>query len=249
MTLRRTPPLAIAFALMAAALIATVFATRHTVGEAFSVVSDGQALTDEQAVRADLADLDGMPTSSQLAAVLKDHDDEGVRYIALVDNRAAIIAEAGTAKGAFGPRSRPTRTERPRNRNLEVQHVGGRLRIETPLNYRRFGGGGARWLVIEVEPSDARELRTASDRTMLIAALSALAMLGVAIALVRRELRRQKEASERERRERLASLGEMSAVLAHEIKNPLASLKGNAQLLASALPEGQKPKQKAQRVV
>ncbi|MBV8757282.1 MAG: HAMP domain-containing histidine kinase [Deltaproteobacteria bacterium] len=38
------------------------------------------------------------------------------------------------------------------------------------------------------------------------------------------------------------------AVLAHEIKNPLASLKGNAQLLASTLDEG-KPKQKAVRVV
>jgi two-component system sensor histidine kinase HydH len=48
---------------------------------------------------------------------------------------------------------------------------------------------------------------------------------------------------------RLASLGEMSAVLAHEIRNPLASLKGNAQLLAELLPEGAKPRAKADRVV
>jgi two-component system sensor histidine kinase HydH len=41
----------------------------------------------------------------------------------------------------------------------------------------------------------------------------------------------------------------MSAVLAHEIKNPLASLKGNAQLLASMLPAGEKSKAKADRVV
>jgi two-component system sensor histidine kinase HydH len=41
----------------------------------------------------------------------------------------------------------------------------------------------------------------------------------------------------------------MSAVLAHEIKNPLASLKGNAQLLASALPAGEKSRAKADRVV
>jgi two-component system sensor histidine kinase HydH len=41
----------------------------------------------------------------------------------------------------------------------------------------------------------------------------------------------------------------MSAVLAHEIKNPLASLKGNAQLLASMLPAGEKSKAKAERVV
>jgi len=36
----------------------------------------------------------------------------------------------------------------------------------------------------------------------------------------------------------LAALGEMSAVLAHEIRNPLASLKGHAQLLAERV-EGQ----------
>jgi two-component system sensor histidine kinase HydH len=41
----------------------------------------------------------------------------------------------------------------------------------------------------------------------------------------------------------------MSAVLAHEIKNPLASLKGNAQLLAAMLPAGDKPRSKAERVV
>ncbi|MFT3698987.1 MAG: HAMP domain-containing sensor histidine kinase [Kofleriaceae bacterium] len=248
MTLRRIPPLAIAFALMALALIATVVATRHTVSEAFSAVGDGQALKDEQAVRADLADLDtnGPPTSEQLATVLRDYSDEGVRYIAIVDNHAAILAEAGTAKGVFGARARPTRMERPR-RNLEVQHIGGRLRVETPVMGRRFGGG--RWIIIEVDPSDARDLRAASDRTMLIAAFAALALLGVAIALVRRELRLRAEQGERERRERLASLGEMSAVLAHEIKNPLASLKGNAQLLASTLPDDGKPKQKAQRVV
>jgi two-component system sensor histidine kinase HydH len=41
----------------------------------------------------------------------------------------------------------------------------------------------------------------------------------------------------------------MSATLAHEIKNPLASLKGNAQLLARMLPAGEKPRAKADRVV
>jgi two-component system sensor histidine kinase HydH len=41
----------------------------------------------------------------------------------------------------------------------------------------------------------------------------------------------------------------MSAVLAHEIRNPLASLKGNAQLLAERLPDGSREKSRAERVV
>jgi two-component system sensor histidine kinase HydH len=51
-----------------------------------------------------------------------------------------------------------------------------------------------------------------------------------------------KEDSQRKRLEedrRLASLGQMSAVLAHEIRNPLASLKGNAQLLEKLVQPGE----------
>jgi two-component system sensor histidine kinase HydH len=52
-----------------------------------------------------------------------------------------------------------------------------------------------------------------------------------------------------EEQRRLALLGEMSAVLAHEIRNPLASLKGHAQLLAERMSEGTPEKRKADRVV
>jgi two-component system sensor histidine kinase HydH len=52
-----------------------------------------------------------------------------------------------------------------------------------------------------------------------------------------------------EEQRRLAILGEMSAVLAHEIRNPLASLKGHAQLLAERMTEGSPEKRKADRVV
>jgi two-component system sensor histidine kinase HydH len=59
------------------------------------------------------------------------------------------------------------------------------------------------------------------------------------------------EATERrmEEHRRLTLLGEMSAVLAHEIRNPLASLKGHAQLLVERLDDGSAERRKAARVV
>src|SRR5262249_45385570 len=74
-------------------------------------------------------------------------------------------------------------------------------------------------------------------------------LIVVAGVLVRWILKREALERQLAHERRLASLGEMSAVLAHEIKNPLASLKGNAQLLAEQLPAGEKPRAKADRVV
>lgn len=64
------------------------------------------------------------------------------------------------------------------------------------------------------------------------------------------QLRRQELAARTlERERRLAQLGEMSAVLAHEMRNPLASLKGHAQLLVEQLPQGTREAKKAERIV
>ncbi|MBP7126466.1 HAMP domain-containing histidine kinase [Myxococcota bacterium] len=69
-----------------------------------------------------------------------------------------------------------------------------------------------------------------------------IASLAIAMALeaTRRRARRAVEAfealqEESRRREVLARLGEMSAVLAHEVRNPLAALKGHLQLLQEDL--------------
>ncbi|MGE5185277.1 MAG: sensor histidine kinase [Acidobacteriota bacterium] len=242
----RVPPLSIAFALMAAALVATTWSTRSAVTDAFDSVRDGQALTAEQAVRADLADLGGPPSADDLQTIVHDRQKDGLRYLALVDNHGSVVAAAGAAR-VTQPATPPARGERP----VQVTRVGDRVRIEMRAAFRRAWGSALRgwWVVMELEPSEALALEHVASRTLWIGALAALTLLGVALALVRRELRRHAEERAREHERRLASLGEMSAVLAHEIKNPLASLKGNAQLLAAMLPEGDKPRGKADRVV
>lgn len=229
MSARRVPPLAVAFALIAAALVATTWVTRDAVNAAFTTARDGEARAIVQAVRGDLAELEA-PDAAQLAALMKDHP--GLRYIGLLDGRGRVVASAGTALAGEGRVGR-----------RQIIHIGGRIRIEMPMPFRRARPG----FVIEVEPLEANQLRGSADISLAIGGIAALVMLGVAIALVRRELQRRAEEQLREREKRLAALGEMSAVLAHEIKNPLASLKGNAQLLASGVED--KHKRKAERVV
>ncbi len=182
---------------------------------------------------------------------------------AVETDRAAPGAPRSPAREGRGPRGRLVlreilrETAPPRTALLP----GGRVRVVLPVGLfgamhpmpgdaGPHGRRGPVWhAVIEVEPVQANALREAAGLSWGIGALAAASLLAVAIVLVRREARRHADERERERQRRLASLGEMSAVLAHEIRNPLASLKGNAQLLAQMLPAGDKPRAKAQRVV
>lgn len=243
---RRVTPLAgwsvvVVFLLLGTALLATVWTTRASVLDASAAVGRGQARELAQTVRNNLADLEGPPTTEDLEDILREHADEGLTYLRLTDARSLETLEAGTpVAGAGGV---------PIGSGRQIEEVGGRLRLQSRTARRMRDGGRDRSLLLEVDPTQANALRSSATLTLGVGALAAAGLLGVAFVLVRREARRHAEERARERERRLASLGEMSAILAHEIKNPLASLKGNAQLLAALLPEGEKPRAKAQRVV
>jgi len=104
-------------------------------------------------------------------------------------------------------------------------------------------------LTVEIEPRLSPGLRRDALRTMLAATVTAVLFLLLGLALRRLVAEREVSARRAARNQHLASLGEMSAVLAHEIRNPLASLKGHAQLLHESLSEGDESQEKIERIV
>jgi two-component system sensor histidine kinase HydH len=104
-------------------------------------------------------------------------------------------------------------------------------------------------MVLEFEPSLAVELRARATTTLISSTVAAVLLVGAAGIFARRARRADDLMERLAQSERLAALGTMSAVLAHEIKNPLAALKGNAQLLVEGLDEGTRPRAQADRVV
>ena len=104
-------------------------------------------------------------------------------------------------------------------------------------------------IVIEYEPLLALQIAADSRRAFALAAIVTGVLLAVAFGYWRLSVRHEAAQLRMEQQKRLGMLGEMSAVLAHEIRNPLASLKGNAQLLAERLPADGTDRRRADRIV
>jgi len=163
------------------------------------------------------------PERSTLAALLEEQAAAGLRYVAIFDPQARVIAgpppppPGRTGRGATGA------SEPPRRPRLTI--------------------------AIEFEPLVARQLSAQAARALGFGVVAAFGLMAVAL-LFSRQLLRQEAAERRfENQRRLAVLGEMSSVIAHELRNPLASLKGHAQLLAERLPADGRERKKAERIV
>ena len=108
-------------------------------------------------------------------------------------------------------------------------------------------------IIIEFETPLVANLKQSMQRTHLTALAATIVLLLLALFLTRNAIRLRKLEWRAERERQLALLGEMSAVVAHELRNPLAALKGHSQLLVElltqALPPGSREQSKAERIV
>jgi len=108
-------------------------------------------------------------------------------------------------------------------------------------------------IAIEFEAPVVSGLARSVERTATAGYVAVLFLLASGFVLARYLARQAEAARVASRQQRLVALGEMSAVMAHELRNPIASLKGNAQLLLETLDPtldaGRRQHDKAARVV
>lgn len=234
-------------ALAVLSLGTTVFIAQRALSEASDVVVRGEGDSLVSAVVSDLAEDGNPPTSALLERELKAQEPAGLRYVALVDRDGKAMAEAGTAQMADS-------VLHPG----ESMVLGRRVRLMSHLFPPRHGAppkpradrppGPPPLLVVEFEPPVIQKLRSDLTRISVVAAVAGTVLLAFAIAWSRSASRLATIERQAAREQRLVALGSMSSVMAHELRNPLASLKGHAQLLVEDLEEG-KNKTKAERVV
>ena len=195
------------------------------------------------------------PSSETLRLFLEESAPAGLRYAALVQGGEARH-QAGVPAAPPGPQDLPLG---------EVQWVGeGVVRFAVPARPSRRpmpppppqqGDGrrprGRAAYVIEFEPRAYPRLLNDARRTLALGTVTASTVVLLAALAFWTMRRRHVLEKEAERAQHLAALGEMSAVLAHEIRNPLATVKGNAQLLVEELAPGgsERARAKATRVV
>jgi two-component system sensor histidine kinase HydH len=252
---------------MGVALLATVWTTNRAVQDASSTLVRGQSTILFDAVRTRLyaAGSDG-PDAADLSATLAALSPHGLRWLALLDDQGNPTSQAGAPAVAIAPGAllglepgvpsdaggrarvvfrRPDRLPKDAKNAKDTKDAkddSARARAEGRSR-------GPAPLAIEFEPTSARELLAAGRRTLTLGALAAGGFLAIGLWLVRWFLKHEQLERHFEQERRLAGLGRMSAVLAHEIRNPLASLKGNAQLLARGLPQGEPQRAKADLLV
>jgi two-component system sensor histidine kinase HydH len=240
--------------LAALALAATALLAQRALSNACDVVVRGDGDTLITGVVVDLWQTEPEITPATLARLIAKHGAQGLRYVSLRDRQDHhVIVEAGESAIAEAPYL-PGDIVRQGRRARLVALIPPRSETRAGGDPQRAPPGPAQLrpfprphLVVEFEPPLIERLRTDLRRISLVAVLAALVLVAFAVALSRTSTRLWKARQHAETERRLVELGRASAVIAHELRNPLAALKGHAQLLAEDLAEPSR--MKAARIV
>lgn len=106
----------------------------------------------------------------------------------------------------------------------------------TPVGYIAKNGTMDRQLLFEFAPVEALQLFGGAVKNLTVSIFTSVLLLIATLFYLRFSLAAERLEKQESKRKRLAALGEMTAVLGHELRNPLTSLKGHAQLLKEGLP-------------
>lgn len=187
-----------------------------------------------------------------LQEILTDTRSNGVGYLAVLDQSNTIVAKAGEpAPSTTWAKSKPIRIGP--NRQI-ANRTDFEIRFILPLldghgrglhgmgpgpgmggrSYRRDMANDR--LLIELQSPTAKILFARAQLSLLANSTATIVLFLLAAIFWRLSLRAEATESQLARDRQLKTLGQMSAVLGHELRNPLTSLKGHVQLLLEKLP-------------
>lgn len=207
--------------------------------EAFAL--DGRVLGLAHRIESYLRDAD-QGAEQDLLETLRLEIQRPILGLSLRDGEGRILAEVGSTDPPLSPRRidlfvGPTGGPRGRQRATESTRTPG----------QQHGRRGRRTLDVFLRPGAASP--PLPIRLLLPASIGVgLGLIALAVLGGRLLVRQRHEAEVEADRRRLEALGRAGAGLAHQLRNPLATIKGSAQLLRERIDDVE-PRKRAQAIV
>jgi signal transduction histidine kinase len=156
----------------------------------------------------------------------------GLANVSVIDDSARVIYDV---RAGFATAGQPSPYDSLSHATLQrAQHERS---LAFPPFRRGVGDAPGTVLVTEDRPRWGGELARLRRDLSLLAAVSVLAVVALALLVLRANASQVSLERRLSRSQNLAAMGRMTATLAHEIRNPLAIIRGSARRLAKLDPE------------
>ncbi len=187
-------------------------------------------------------------SKEDLLKIIAESTPDEITYLAIFYNGEAVLESGQTSKhlpqyysfheGPFSinVQERVVQVLTPLHRFHPLPPRGPEIAPAGLFRPEEIHGG---WLMFfEFVPMAALQLVGGALRSLLVSIFASVILLLATALFWFLSFQTEKRAKDEAARKRLEALGEMTAVLGHELRNPLASLKGHAQLLQEGLSPG-----------